>query len=365
MTLSILIAAGGTGGHMIPAHALAEELQRRGHSTTLLTDARGLRFPGLFEGCARHVVDSATASGLHPVKWLQAGFAIRRGRKLAIEIARDCAASAVVGFGGYPSLPGLLAGISLRLRCIIHEQNAILGRVNRRLQRQVTAIALSYRDTDGIVPAAEYKTAYTGNPVRQAILATRDKPFRAPDMDSEFNLLVVGGSQGARIMSKLLPTAIAALSERDRRRLRVVQQCRAEDLSATSLAYKDASVQAECFPYLVDLPARLAAAHLVVSRAGASTMAELTAAGRAAILLPYAAATNDHQAANAREFVRAGAGFLLREREARQSRMTGLLQGFLHSPEALHQAAVAARALGVPDAAVRLADLIEQEVRGA
>lgn len=365
MTLSILIASGGTGGHMVPAHALAEELRQRGHQVALLTDARGLRFPGLFEGCPRHVVDSATASGVNPLAWLRAGRAIQRGRALARDIAREAKASAVVGFGGYPSLPGLLAGISLRLRCIIHEQNAVLGRANRQLQRGVTAIALSYRETEGIVPAAEYKTAFTGNPVRREILAARAEPFRAPGADAEFRLLVTGGSQGARILSERVPQAVAALADADRKRLRVVQQCRPEDLSAVAAAYADAGVEAECFPYLVDLPARLQAAHLVIGRSGASTMAELTVAGRAAILIPYAAAAHDHQAANAADFVRAGAGFMLREREATRARLTGLLQGFLHSPEALHQAAVAARALGVPDAAVRLADLVEQEVRGA
>lgn len=365
MTLSILIAAGGTGGHMVPAHALAQELQRRGHQVSLLTDSRGLRFPGLFEDVPRHMIDSATASGINPLRWVKAGLAIRRGRSLAISIARETGAQAIVGFGGYPSLPGLLAGMSLRLRCIIHEQNAVLGRVNNRLQRQVTAIALSYRETAGIVPAAEYKTAYTGNPVRSAILAAREKPFRAPAPDADFNLLVIGGSQGARILSKLLPEAVAGLAPADRQRLRITQQCRPEDLSNVSKAYDTLGVRAECFPYLVDLPDRLLAAHLVVSRAGASTMAELMAAGRPAILIPYAAATGDHQMANAAEFVRAGAGALLREKKASKARLAGMLQGFLHSPEALHQAAVAARALGVPDAAVRLADLIEQEVRGA
>ncbi len=365
MSLSVLIAAGGTGGHMIPADALAAELRRRGHRVTLLTDRRGLRFPGLFDGVESHVVESATASGANPLRWLQALLAICKGRRRGRAIARDVAADAVVGFGGYPSLPGLLAGASLGLPAVLHEQNAVLGRVNRRLQGRVSAVALSYRRTARLSPAGEGKAKFTGNPVRASILAGRERPFQSPLSDQPFQLLVVGGSQGARVLSELVPQAVLALAEEQRRRLRLVQQCRPEDLSAVSARYEEAGVEAECLPYFADFPERLANAHLLISRAGASTMAELTAVGRPAILIPYAAAMDDHQTANAAGFVAAGAGFQLAEAEATPAKLAGLIRGFLGSPEALQGAAAAAKALGVPDAAARLADLVEHEVEAA
>jgi UDP-N-acetylglucosamine--N-acetylmuramyl-(pentapeptide) pyrophosphoryl-undecaprenol N-acetylglucosamine transferase len=363
MSLSVLIAAGGTGGHMIPAHALSEELMRRGHRVTLLTDARGMRFPGLFERADRHILDSATAEGLNPVRWVQAGLAVWKGAREGKRIARAARAQAVVGFGGYPSLPGILAGTGLGLASLIHEQNAVLGRVNRRLQGRVSAIALTYAQTARLDPGHRAKAHHTGNPVREAVLAGRDAPFAAPASGAPFRLLVVGGSQGARILSELVPRAVAALAPDQRARLRVVQQCRPEDLSAVAEAYAAAGVEAECLTYMADFPERLAAAHLVIGRAGASTMAELMAMGRPAVLIPYPFATDDHQTANAAGFVAAGAGVLMAEADATAAKLTGDLIGFMGSPEALSGAAAAARALGIPDAARRLADLVEREVR--
>ncbi|WP_374387091.1 undecaprenyldiphospho-muramoylpentapeptide beta-N-acetylglucosaminyltransferase [Sandaracinobacter sp.] len=361
MSLSVIIAAGGTGGHMIPAHALSEELQRRGHKVTLLTDARGLRFPGLFETVDRHVLASATASGLNPFAWAKAFVSIWKGRAEGRRIAADAGADAVVGFGGYPSLPGLLAGVALKLPCVLHEQNAVLGRVNRKLQGRVSAIALTYAETAFLTEEA--KARHTGNPVRTAILDARGGQFHAPAANQPFRLLVVGGSQGARILARLVPQAIAALPEGHRRHLHVTQQCRAEDLSAVAEAYRAAGVEADCQTYMADLPERLAASHLVISRSGASTMAELMAMGRPAILIPFAAATDDHQTANAAGFVKAGAGFLIPEAQATAAMITGHVAGFMDSPEALSAAAAAARSLGIPDAAGRLADLVEHEVR--
>jgi len=363
MSLSVIIAAGGTGGHMIPAHALSEELIRRGHRVTLLSDARGLRFPGLFESAERHVLESATASGANPFAWLKAAIAIWKGRAAGRRIARETGANAVVGFGGYPSLPGLLAGISLGLPSLIHEQNAVLGRVNRWLQGRVSAIALTYADTARLASASRQKATRTGNPVRTDILAARDMPYDAPDADAPMRLLVVGGSQGARILGRLVPEAVAQLPADMRTRVKVAQQCRSEDLSAVTAAYSAAGIDADCQTYMADLPQRLAAAHLVISRAGASTMAELMAMGRPAILIPFAAATDDHQSANAAGYVAAGAGLTMPEADATSARLAGSLLGFLHSPESLSAAAAAARALGVPDAASRLADLVEHEVR--
>jgi len=361
MNLSVLIAAGGTGGHMIPAHALSEELMRRGHRVSLLTDARGLRFPGLFETAERHVLDSATASGANPFAWARAAISIWKGTRAGKRIARAADADAVVGFGGYPSLPGILAGVNLRLPSVIHEQNAVLGRVNRRLQGRVSALALTYADTARVARMANAR--HTGNPVRAAVLAARAEAFEAPGPGAPFRLLVVGGSQGARILSRLVPEAVALLPEAGRARLRVTQQCRPEDLSAVAEAYRAAGVEADCQTYMADLPERMAASHLVISRAGASTMAELMVLGRPAVLIPYAAATDDHQTANATGFVKAGAGFLIPEAGASAATLAGQLAGFMGSPEALGAAASAARGLGIPDAAARLADLVEAQVR--
>jgi len=363
MSLSVIIAAGGTGGHMIPAHSLSEELMRRGHRVTLLSDARGLRFPGLFEGAERHVLESATASGANPIAWLKAAIAVWKGRAEGRRIAREAGANAVVGFGGYPSLPGLLAGISLGLPSLIHEQNAVLGRVNRQLQGKVSAIALTYAETARLKPASKAKATRTGNPVRTEILTARDVPYDAPHGDAPLRLLVVGGSQGARILGRLVPEAVAELPADMRNRLKVEQQCRSEDMSAVAQAYAAAGVDADCQTYMADLPQRLSAAHLVISRAGASTMAELMAMGRPAILIPFAAATDDHQTANAAGYVAAGAGLMLQESDATSAKLAGSLLGFLHSPESLSAAAAAARSLGAPDAAARLADLVEHEVR--
>lgn len=363
MTLSLVIAAGGTGGHMIPADALSAVLQQRGHRVTLLTDVRGLRIPGLFADAGKHVIPAATASGMNPIAWAKACWAVYQGRAAGRQIARDVSAHAVIGFGGYPALPGMLAGIALKLPVILHEQNAVLGRVNRYMAKKVSAIALTYADTLRVDGALERKVQVTGNPVRQAIIDARQTVFSAPAGTAPFRLLVTGGSQGARVLSTLVPAAIAALPAPHRSRLVVQQQCRPEDLSAVVAAYRAAGVEAECLAYMADLPERMAAAHLVVSRAGASTMAELMVMGRPAILIPFKAATDDHQTANAAGFVAAGAGVLLPEDTTSPATLSGHLSGFMGSPEALAGAAAAARQLGHPDAAEKLADLVEKEVR--
>lgn len=360
MSGAILLAAGGTGGHMVPADALAVELRRRGRAVALLTDQRGTRFPGLFEGVPVHVIPAARGGGLNPLRWLATLGTILAGRRAARALIRQSAAAAVVGFGGYPALPALLAGRAERLVTLLHEQNAVLGRVNRLLARRVRALALSFPET-ARVPAG-VRTVVTGNPVRAAVVAARDLPFAAPAPDQLVRLLVVGGSQGARILSEVVPPGLGALPAADRARLAVVHQARPEDLPAADAAYRAAGIVAECLPYMPDLPARMAASHLVIARAGASTLAELTAMGRPAILVPFAAATDDHQSANARAFAAAGAGRLFAEDRFTPPALAGAVEGFLRSPESLVAAARAARALGRPDAAHRLADLVLAEI---
>lgn len=344
-----VLAAGGTGGHMVPAHVLGEELRARGHSVHLVTDTRGLRFPGLFDGIERTVVASATVGGLAGLPG-----ALRRiwaGRRQARALLRALRPVAVIGFGGYPALPSLLAARSLEVPAAIHEQNAVLGRVNRLMAGRVDAVALSYPGT-ARAPAG---AVVTGNPVRAAVLAVGASPY--PAADGALELLVIGGSQGATILSRVVPAAVGLLAAGLRARLRVVQQCRAEDLDAVRAAYAAQGTAAECAPYFEDFPARLAAAHLVIARAGASTMAELAAGGRPALLVPFAAAMDDHQTANARAFVAAGAGQMLSEAGFTPAAVADALNGLLDVDGALARAAAAAKSVGRPDAGARLADL--------
>lgn len=350
-----VVAAGGTGGHMVPAHVLAGELMRRGHRVTLLTDARGLRFPGLFEGVASRIVDSAVFGGRNPLSWLRMWLKVRRGRGEASAFLRAERVVAVIGFGGYPSLPPLLAAVSLKRPAILHEQNAVLGRVNRLLAGRAARIATSFPATGRLPARYARKTVFTGLPVREDVIAVGAAPY--PPTDGRIELLVIGGSQGATILSRVVPTAIGRLPEAVRARLRVTQQCRPEDLAEVRAAYAAQGTQAVLETYFADFATRLAAAHLVIARSGASTMAELSVAGRPAILVPFAASTDDHQAANARSFVAAGGGPLLREAEFTPHAVAAALISLLTTPDALANAARAAKSTGRPDAGAKLADL--------
>ncbi|MGL4543369.1 MAG: UDP-N-acetylglucosamine--N-acetylmuramyl-(pentapeptide) pyrophosphoryl-undecaprenol N-acetylglucosamine transferase, partial [Polymorphobacter sp.] len=304
-----VLAAGGTGGHMVPAHVLAIELKARGHAVHLVTDARGLRFPGLFDGVPRTVVDAASTgrSGMLALPGVLAS--IWRGRGTAKQLFGEIRPRAVVGFGGYPALPGLLAALSLRLPTIIHEQNAVLGRVNRFLAPRVDAIATSYQNVRRLAAAWRRKTRVTGNPVRAEIVAARQVAFAA---DAEqLHLLVTGGSQGASVLSEIVPAAVACLPPALRARLAVVHQARDADSASVAATYRDAGVRATIAAYFVDLPAEIAASHLVVARAGASTVAELAVAGRPSILVPLPIATDDHQTDNARALAENGGSQLV------------------------------------------------------
>lgn len=344
-----VVAAGGTGGHMVPASVVARELMARGHRVTLLTDARGLRFPGLFEGITSRIVESAVLSLRRPVRMASA---IWRGRRDAIRFLRAEQVAGVIGFGGYPSLPPLLAASALGTPTILHEQNAVFGRTNRFMAGRATRIATSFAGTRRLAAKYAGKTVLTGLPVRADVRGIAPAP--AGDL---INLLVVGGSQGASILSRVVPAGIALLPADLKSRLLVVQQCRAEDLDAVRAAYAAQGIAAECASYFADLPARLAAAHLVIARSGASTMAELAAAGRPAILVPFAAAMDDHQTANAAEFAAAGGGPVLSEKAFTPDALRGALVSLLTVPGALENAARAARSVGRPDAGARVADL--------
>jgi UDP-N-acetylglucosamine--N-acetylmuramyl-(pentapeptide) pyrophosphoryl-undecaprenol N-acetylglucosamine transferase len=348
-----VLAAGGTGGHMVPAHALARELRDRGHKVALVTDARGAKIPGLFDGVATHVLPAGRLTG-KPTSWLPGVRAILAGRAQARALYKQRKPAAVIGFGGYPAYPALAAAFGMGVRTAVHEQNAVLGRVNRLVASKVDAIATSYPDTSRIKPRCAGKTRLVGNPVRAEVSAIGQQPY--PSTDGGLNLLVTGGSQGATVMSRVVPAAIGLLPEDMRKSLRIVQQARAEDVDAVRAAYKKLGVQAEVATYLTDLPERLAVAHLVIGRAGASTISELTAAGRPAILIPLPSAMDDHQTANAREMADAGGAIVLTEAHTTPQLLADAITDLAAR---LPEAAAASLSVGRPEAVRLLADLVE------
>jgi UDP-N-acetylglucosamine--N-acetylmuramyl-(pentapeptide) pyrophosphoryl-undecaprenol N-acetylglucosamine transferase len=354
-----VLAAGGTGGHMIPAHALAAELVGRGHHVALITDERGARFPGLFAGVPVHILPAGRLAG-GPIGWLRALRQISVGRAMARRLYESFTPSAVIGFGGYPALPALLAAHRSGIATLIHEQNAVLGRVNRFLSGRVDAIATAYEQVDRLAPKNRHKLHLVGNPVREEIVALRNQPFPALTPDGIFRILVIGGSQGASILSRVVPAGLGLLPDHFRRRLQVTQQCRPEDIETVREQYAGLGIPADLSTYMSDIPERLAWSHLVIGRAGASTVAELTVAGRPAILIPFAAATDDHQTANAREMVKAGGARMIQQKQFTPIELAKQMQKLGPEPKALQLAAECARMVGRPNAASDLADLVER-----
>ena len=353
-----LLTAGGTGGHMMPAHALATELMGRGHTVALVTDERGARIPGLFDGVPTHVLPAGRMSK-RPLELLKAANAVRIGRSSAMALIREERPAAVVGFGGYPALPSILAARALSVPVVLHEQNAVLGRVNRLLARSAVALATSAPNTRRVPRSVGARVTLVGNPVRDEVLALRDRPYPALDTDGPFRVLVTGGSQGASVLSDVVPDGLGMLPEHFRLRLQVVQQVREDELEAVRQRYRTLGVPAMVATYLSDLPDHLARAHLVIGRAGASTVSELTAAGRPAILIPLPSAIDDHQTANARELVAAGGARSIAQSTFRPKELARQMQALGLAPEALAAAAARARACGRPNATRRLADLVE------
>ncbi|HEX8669646.1 MAG TPA: undecaprenyldiphospho-muramoylpentapeptide beta-N-acetylglucosaminyltransferase [Allosphingosinicella sp.] len=357
-----VLAAGGTGGHMIPAHALAEELIRRGHRVALVTDDRGARIPGLFDGVQVHILPAGRLSG-GPVGWFRAVRKIFTGRAMASRLYETFRPSAVIGFGGYPALPALMAAQRDRIPTLIHEQNAVLGRVNRLVAGKVSAIATSYAQVDRLSKSHAGKAHLVGNPVRDEVLALREQPYPALSTEGVFRILVTGGSQGATVLSQVVPEGLGLLPEHFRRRLQVTQQCRGEDIEEVRARYAALGIPAELATYITDMPDKLAWSHLVIARAGASTIAELTAAGRPAILIPLPGATDDHQTANAREMVKAGGARAIQQRSFTPIELAKQMQKLGLDPEGLAKAAARARSVGRPDAGRDLADLVERTGR--
>jgi UDP-N-acetylglucosamine--N-acetylmuramyl-(pentapeptide) pyrophosphoryl-undecaprenol N-acetylglucosamine transferase len=355
---SFVLAAGGTGGHMVPAAALGAELKRRGHRVALVSDARGVRFPGLFDGVETHVIPAGRFAG-GPIGWAKAARQMVEGRRTARDLYRSLKPAAVIGFGGYPAFPALSAAFAAGIPTAVHEQNAVLGRVNRLVARRVDAIATSYPNTERLKPAYANKVHLVGNPVREAVLALRSRPYPLLEEDGIFRVLVTGGSQGASVLSQVVPDGLAMLPVAFRRRLQVTHQARIEDIDAAREKYASLEIAADLATYLPDMPEQLAWAHLVIARAGASTIAELTAAGRPAILVPLPGATDDHQTANARAITDAGGARTIPQPQFTPTELAKQMQKLGLDPAALENAAGRARACGMPDAVSDLADLVE------
>ena len=356
----LLIAAGGTGGHMFPAQALAEAMVAKGWRVKLSTDARGARYAGGFPAEVQLVqVASATFARGGVLAKLAVPFRIFGGMVAALLGMVLDRPAVVVGFGGYPSIPALSAAWVLRCPRMIHEQNGVLGRVNKLFARRVDKVACGTWPTalpEGV------EAVHTGNPVRAAVLERAGAGYIAPG-DYPMDLLVIGGSQGARILSEMVPAAVAALPDRMRGYLRVAHQARAEDLDAVVAAYEAAGVVAEVAPFFADIPRRLSEAQLVISRSGASSVADISVIGRPAILVPFAAATEDHQSANARGLVEGEAAILVPEKALDVIGLSGQIAAVLGQPEAAERMARNALAQGRPDATQRLVGLVEALVR--
>lgn len=358
----LLIAAGGTGGHMFPAQALAEAMVRKGWRVKLSTDARGARYAGGFP----HVVTveqvaSATFARGGVLAKLAVPFRIAGGILGAVWGQITDRPAVVVGFGGYPTIPALSAAWLLRRPRMIHEQNGVLGRVNTLFAPRVDTVACGTWPTtlpEGVTGQP------TGNPVRQAVLDRAGAPYIPPG-DYPMSLVVIGGSQGARILSDVVPAAIAALPEAIRHNLRVAHQAREEDIARVTDAYDAAGIRAEVQPFFRDIPARLSEAQLVISRSGASSVADISIIGRPAILIPFAAATGDHQTANARGLTEAGAAILIEEKQLDAATLSRHTAAILSQPDAAQRMAANALSQGRPDATTRLVTLVEALVQGA
>lgn len=353
-----VLAAGGTGGHLIPAFALAAELHARGHHVALITDERGAAIPGKPDYLTAHVLP-AGRFGKNPLGWPAGIRAVLEGRSMALRLFDAFEPSAIIGFGGYPALPALLAATAVKLPSVVHEQNAVLGRVNRLLAGRVDAIATSYDKVDRLKPKHAAKVHLTGNPVRAEVLALREQDFPAFTDDGLLRVLVTGGSQGARVLSDIVPDGLSMLPPALRQRLQVTQQCRPEDMEAVRMRYASHGIPAELGTYFEDMHERLADAHLFIGRAGASTIAELTAVGRPAILVPLPIATDDHQAVNTREMVKAGGARMIRQEAFTAKELAKQIQAMAMNPASLANAAHCAFNCGRPDAAKDLADLVE------
>lgn len=355
---TFILIAGGTGGHLFPAMALAQELIRRGHAVELMTDHRVESYGADFPARQIHIVPAATPSGANPVKLMGASLTILRGIKTAWSKLRKVRPDAVIGFGGYPTFPPFIAANLLGIPGILHEQNAVMGRANRALARFADILAMSFPNTR-FADQQSLEKVLTGNPVRDRVRPLAGKPYPALDTKGPVRLVVTGGSQGARALSDIVPAAIALLPDGLRHRLQIVQQARPEDIDRVAESYRKSRTSVELASFIADLPERIADAHLVIGRAGASTITELCVIGRPAILIPLPGSLDSDQKHNGLVMEHGGGGWVLEQATLSPQSLATRLIELLGEPDQLTQAAAGALALGQPRAVEKLADLAE------
>ncbi|EAU42826.1 N-acetylglucosaminyl transferase [Fulvimarina pelagi HTCC2506] len=359
---TILLSAGGTGGHLFPAEALAHELIARGHSVHLATDDRAGRFTQRFPGEAVHTIRSATFASKNPFAMAKTLWTLWQGFRQAGALVRRIRPDVVVGFGGYPTVPPLMAAIRAGRPTAIHEQNAVMGRANKFLANRVDRIAAGIPQTKADERHAK-KTVVTGNPVRKPVLAAAEKPYEPPRTDEPFRLVVFGGSQGAQFFSEVLPKTVERLPEALKNRLKITQQARENDAGSVEAFYQAAGIEAEVSMFFDDMAARIGDAHLVISRSGASTVSEISVIGRPAILVPYPYALDHDQAANAARLEAEDGAIVIRQAELTPDKLAGIIVDLADNPDRAAAMAAAAKRTGVADAARLLADLVESMPR--
>lgn len=355
----VVLATGGTGGHVFPAEALASELEARGVPFTLVTDARGKQWQGALARQPVHYIHSASPTGSLQRRLL-AVFSLGLGLLDAWWALGRIAPSAVVGFGGYASVPTMMAARLRRLPSMLHEQNAVLGRANKFLSRRVNQIATSFQGVKGIDVGTAAKVRFTGNPVRDIVLEWAREPYTSPEASGPYQILIFGGSQGARFFSDILPQTFATYSPEARSALRIVQQAREEDVARVEQMYKAAGIHAYVQSFFPNLPEAMAQSHLVIGRAGASTIAELTVMGRPSILVPLPNAIDNDQLINARRLADAGGAICLEQKDITVESLAMAIGQLLEAPEKLAVMAAAARNAGRPNSVVLLANLVEE-----
>jgi UDP-N-acetylglucosamine--N-acetylmuramyl-(pentapeptide) pyrophosphoryl-undecaprenol N-acetylglucosamine transferase len=353
----VLLAAGGTGGHLFPAEALAHALIAKGARVALATDTRAAAYAGAFPAEAVYPLAAATPSGRNPLIKVRALLTLAQGTLAARALVRRIQPDIVVGFGGYPTVPPVLGASLSGVKTLIHEQNAVIGRANRFLAGRATGLATGFANVGGTA-AFTTKMTHVGNPVRPAVIAAAATPWQAQQGGQPLRVLVFGGSQGARIMADIVPAAMATLGAVDRARITVAQQVRAEDMGRVQRAYDELGVACDLAPFFADLPQRMAQSHLVIARSGASTVAELGVIGRPSILVPLPGSLDQDQAANAKSLQDAGAALRIMQSDFAPQRLAHELEALLAAPERLTGMAEAAKSAGIPDAAERLAGLV-------
>jgi UDP-N-acetylglucosamine--N-acetylmuramyl-(pentapeptide) pyrophosphoryl-undecaprenol N-acetylglucosamine transferase len=359
----IILSSGGTGGHMTPAQSLARDLLSRGYKIEVVTDGRGMRYKNMFGDIPMHVTKAGT-NGAGLIGKIGGALKLVTGVGQALALMLKKKPVLVVGFGGYPSVPGVYAAQLLGIPTIIHEQNAIIGKANAFLAPKAERIAISMPRIRGLSDADLIRTVYTGNPVRPDILALYTEPYPTIHEDGEVHILVIGGSLGATVLSDVVPKALAGLPAEYRKRLRITQQCREADLEAARAVYEKAGIQAELSTFVDNMADALRKAHLVISRSGASTVAEVTTAGRPAIFVPYPHHKDQQQKINADAVADEGGAWVMTEDGFTVQTLSERIEMFFQNPEILFRAAEAASACGKPDSTRKLGNLVTAMASG-